>query len=61
MIGVLSFLITIAIVHPQYFVIAFIYIWDMTTTTAKEENSVKQWNLSDDDDYEDIDTSEDEY
>ena len=61
MIGVLSLLVAIAIVRPQYFVIAFIYNWDMSTTTAKEENSVKQWNLGDDDDYEDIETSEDEY
>lgn len=61
MIGVLSLLVAIATVRPQYFVIAFIYSWDMSTTTDNEENSMNQWNLSEDDDYEDIETSEDEY
>lgn len=61
MIGVLSLLVAIATVRPQYFVIAFIYSWDMSTTIDNEENSMNQWNLSEDDDYEDIETSEDEY
>ena len=33
----------------------------MSTTIDNEENSMNQWNLSEDDDYEDIETSEDEY